>query len=73
LDDSINAYHKFILLNPENADAYINIGNALQNQFKFDQAIRAYNKAISLNPNSAQAYYNLGQTQVVICLCRIRI
>ena len=64
MDDTINAYREFLLLNPENADVYINIGNALQDQFKFNQAISSYNNAISLKPNSAQAFYNLGNAQL---------
>ncbi|MBW4454873.1 MAG: tetratricopeptide repeat protein [Nostoc indistinguendum CM1-VF10] len=47
-------------LNPNLADAYYNLGNALSEQKKLDAAVTAYQKAIQLNPNLATAYYNLG-------------
>ncbi|MBW4454872.1 MAG: tetratricopeptide repeat protein [Nostoc indistinguendum CM1-VF10] len=47
-------------LNPNLADAYNNLGNALSEQKKLDAAVTAYQKAIQLNPNLATAYYNLG-------------
>ncbi|OKH44640.1 hypothetical protein NIES2130_37820 [Scytonema sp. HK-05] len=54
------AYNKAIQLNPNDATAYNNLGNALREQNKLDEAIAAYNKAIQLNPNDATAYNNLG-------------
>lgn len=44
-------WHKIIQLNPNNATAYKNLGNALYYQKKLDQAIEAYKKAIQLNPS----------------------
>ena len=51
---------KAFSINPNYADAYFNMGTALQKQSKLDQAIEAYNKALSINPNYAEAYYNIG-------------
>jgi len=58
--DPITAYRKAIELNPNYADAYNGLGNALYNQKKLDEAIAAYRKAIELNPNYADAYKGLG-------------
>ncbi|MEH2174668.1 tetratricopeptide repeat protein, partial [Nostoc sp.] len=54
------AYQKAIQLNPNDAYAYNNLGNALKEQKKLDAAVAAFQKAIQLNPNYANAYYNLG-------------
>jgi tetratricopeptide (TPR) repeat protein len=57
---AIENYQKAIQLNPEYADAYYNLGNALYRQGQLEQAIENYQKAIQLNPEYADAYYNLG-------------
>ncbi|MEH2333191.1 tetratricopeptide repeat protein, partial [Nostoc sp.] len=62
LDAAVAAYEKAIQLNPNDATAYYNLGNALRQQKKLDAAVAAYEKAIQLNPNDATAYYNLGIT-----------
>ena len=47
-------------MKPDYAEAYNNMGNAIQDHGKLDEAIVSYEKAISLNPNYAEAYNNLG-------------
>jgi tetratricopeptide (TPR) repeat protein len=42
------------------ADAYYNMGIALQKQNKLEEAIEAYNKALAIKPDYADAYYNMG-------------
>ena len=59
-DEAIDAYKKTILLKPDYAEAYSNMGVAFRNQGKLDEAIDAYKKAISFNPNYAEAYNNMG-------------
>ena len=51
---------KGIELNPFFANAYCNLGLALQGKGHLDEAINHYQKAIELNPSSGDAYYNLG-------------
>ena len=46
--------------NPNNADAYYNLGRALSNQGKLEEAIAAYRQALKIYPNYAPAYNNLG-------------
>ena len=60
LDEAIDAYKKSISLKPDYAEAYSNMGVALQDQGKLDEAIDAYKKSISLKPDYADAYYNMG-------------
>ncbi|MDA1293815.1 MAG: tetratricopeptide repeat protein, partial [Proteobacteria bacterium] len=47
-------------IKPDYAEAYYNMGNALQDQGKSDEAIKAFNKALSLRPDYVEAYYNMG-------------
>jgi predicted O-linked N-acetylglucosamine transferase (SPINDLY family) len=44
----------------DDADAYNNMGNALQKQNKLEEAIEAYNKALGIKPDYVNAYYNIG-------------
>ncbi len=48
-------------LGPENTTAYwIQQGNALYNNSKYDEALKAYDEAIRLDPKLAIAYSNKG-------------
>lgn len=49
-----------IRLKPDYADAYNNLGNALQDMNELDEAVACYCKAIELAPEHALAYNNLG-------------
>ena len=60
LDAAIVAFEKVILLKPDYAEAYSNLGLALQGQSKLDQALRNYKIALSLKPDYPDAHYNLG-------------
>ncbi|MGJ5634450.1 tetratricopeptide repeat protein [Nostoc sp. CALU 1950] len=51
---------KAIKLNPNDADAYNNLGVVLSKQNKLEEAETQLRKAIELNPNFADAYNNLG-------------
>ena len=58
--EASSSYKKVIALNPNFAEAYSNMGNALQDQGKFDEAVETYQKALLLNPNYIEAYSNMG-------------
>ena len=60
IDAAIDSYNKALALNPDYADAYFNIGNALGKQGKLDAAIDSYNKALALKPGYAEAHNNMG-------------
>ena len=53
-------YTKAILIEPEYAKGYYNIGVTYQEMNEFDLAIAYYNKAINLNSKFAEAYCNRG-------------
>ncbi len=59
-DEAIEAYEKALLINPNYADAYSNMGAALQDQGNLDKAIEACNKALAIKPDYAEAYNNKG-------------
>jgi tetratricopeptide (TPR) repeat protein len=59
-DRAIADYDEAIRLNPEDADAYSNRGNAYFHKGDFDRAITDYDEAIRLNPEFADAYHNRG-------------
>ena len=60
LDSAVDNYKKAILLNPDYAEAHLNLGNAYEDLSQFDNTILSYQKAITLNPNYSEAYNNLG-------------
>lgn len=59
-DKAIDEISIAILLNPFNAPAYNNRGNAYRHKEAFDKALEDYNKAIELDQNYEIAYNNRG-------------
>jgi tetratricopeptide (TPR) repeat protein len=59
---AIEDYDEAIRLNPNDAEAYFNRGNAYHNLNKKKRAIEDYDKAIRLNPQFAETYHNRGTT-----------
>ena len=46
IDEAIDTYKKILLINPNYAKAYNNIGNSFKEQGHFVEAIEYYNKCI---------------------------
>ncbi len=59
-DKAIAASRKLIEIEPDNADAYYNLGYMFVKQEKFKEAAEEFKKAIELRPNFEFAYSNLG-------------
>jgi superkiller protein 3 len=57
---AIEYYQKTIALNPNNAKAYNNMGNAYNDLKKHGEAIRCFQEAIAIDPNLATVYVNMG-------------
>ncbi len=60
LDKAVNAYKKCILLKPNCAECYYDMGNNLYKQGKFNQATKVYKKCILIKPDFVDAYHNMG-------------
>ena len=60
MDLAIKDYTKTTELEPDNAIAYYNRGNAYFVKDEVDLAIKDYTKAIEIKPNGAGAYNNRG-------------
>lgn len=60
IQQTIAACYEALKTQPNSAETYKILGNALQAKGKFQEAIRAYSKAIDINPNFAEAHANLG-------------
>ena len=60
LEAAMDAYTKAIELNPTDADAYNNRGNAKDALGQHDAAVADLDRAIELNPTDADAYNNRG-------------
>ena len=60
LEQKLNEANKVLTIKSNTADAYYNMGIALQKQNKLEEAIVAYNKALSIKPDYANAYNNMG-------------
>lgn len=59
---AIRNFDKAIEIDPKSSEAYVNKGNALDNQEFYDLAIESFDKAIELSPDWAEAYLNKGNS-----------
>ena len=59
-DDAISAFRQAIRLRPDYANAYMNLGIALEKLQKPKEAVVALREAIRLNPGDALAHFAMG-------------
>ncbi|MFN0009622.1 MAG: tetratricopeptide repeat protein [Planctomycetota bacterium] len=60
-DEALVHCRRAVELDPDDADARYNLGNALLGLRRTDEAIAAYRDTIARNPGAVKAHYNLGQ------------
>ena len=58
IDESLVASQKSVQLNPQDAEAYYNLGIVMQDLGRLDEAEASYKKAIALKPDFIQAIKN---------------
>jgi len=64
-DGAISAYRKVTELDPENGEAWLELGNLHADAGNLDESAAAYAKVVEINPDGAhQTYYNLGASIV---------
>jgi hypothetical protein len=59
-------YRQLVLLNPNDADAHVHLGDICFEIGKYEDAIAAYKKVIRLKPNDSLAHYNLAKAYLKI-------
>jgi tetratricopeptide (TPR) repeat protein len=57
---AIEHYSEALKINPDYADAHINVGAVLARQERTNEAINHYLEALRIEPNSDKAHFNLG-------------
>ncbi len=60
VEEAESIFRQVIKIDPNNAEAYYNLGIALGQQRKLEEAVANFQQVIKLNPNNAEAYTNLG-------------
>jgi superkiller protein 3 len=58
-DEAIDHYQKALQINPNYAEAYNNLGNALFQTGRSNEAIDQYKKALEINPTKINTLENL--------------
>jgi tetratricopeptide (TPR) repeat protein len=61
LDEAVAEYRKAIALDPGNAAAHVNLGNAFLRKNQVDRAISEFHTAIAMNARCAPAHVNLAR------------
>jgi tetratricopeptide (TPR) repeat protein len=64
-DKAIEAYKKWIQLNPGQADPHLKLGNFYFSQEKYNEAVGEFSEAVKLDP-SAKNCYSLGQAYLFL-------
>ena len=59
-DAAIGSYQNAIKIKPDDADAYNNMGVALQDKGDLESAIGSYKQALKIKPDHAETYNNMG-------------
>ena len=65
-DRAIKCYRRTVELNPNDVEAWNNLGNAYAQKGDTENAIRAYTNALLVDPNYAEAWYNKARSHYVI-------
>ena len=59
-DAAIDSYKQALIIKPDYADAYYNMGIALKDKGDLEAAIDSYKQALKIKPDYADAYNNMG-------------
>jgi len=59
--EAIETFRKVVALRPNSAEAHLNLGIALVDQYDRTGGFEEFTKAVKLDPHSSRPYYNLGR------------
>jgi len=59
--DGLQYLERAVELAPDNAEAFVGLGDARQAKGQYDEAIAEYQKALALEPENARVHYGLGK------------
>ena len=65
LKEAEQIYRQVLNLEPNNADAYCNLGAVLDDQERLDEAITCYKRVTSIKPNYTEACHNLSLLELL--------
>ncbi len=60
IEESINTYSQIVTFEPQNIQAYDNLGNILHDQNKLDEALSYYQQALGVQPDNARILNGMG-------------
>ncbi len=66
VEEAIEEYKQAIRINPDDAEAHVNLGVAYVKLGMYKEAIEAYKQAIKIDSDYAEAYYMLGVVYVFL-------
>ncbi len=61
VDEAIEHFQEALRLQPEYADAHVNLGNARRERLETAEAVESYEEALRIEPRNARAHNNLGE------------
>jgi len=64
-EEAIESFYEFLLLEPENEDAYFLIGKSYFEIENYNIAIKCYNSVLKINPKHSEALYNIGLVYMI--------
>ena len=65
-DLAIKSYENVLLINPNHAEAYNNLGILLHKKNELEASIAQYEEALRLQPDYAEAHHNMGNTFIAM-------
>lgn len=60
-NEAIESFRKVVELDPKSAEAHLNLGIAVADQFNFDAALKEFSDAVQLAPDCGACHYNKGR------------
>ncbi len=63
--DAIESFKEYIIMKPDDGEAYVNLGNAYYKVGRYDDATYSYREAIRITPRDLSLYNKLGTVLII--------